>query len=76
MMRAASYLPDIMKNVAIAARGERSVCAKCGGEGTVSGSTCRDCCGLGEFRILGDLRAVRLIFEIFELIGTNRRRYV
>jgi len=45
MMRAADYLPDIMKSVAMAACGQSGVCGKCAGKGTVSGSTCRACRG-------------------------------
>ena len=64
MMRMAQQLPDIMENLALPAIGQRGLCVKCAGKGTISGSTCTDCCGSGEFRTMGDIRALRLVFEI------------
>ena len=67
MMRAAYHLPDVMENVALAALGRSGTCVKCAGNGNVSGAPCPDCRGSGQVRILGDPRAVRLVFEMFEI---------
>jgi len=72
IMRSARHLPEIMENLALAAVGQTGKCAKCAGEGTISGSTCTDCCGTGEFRIRGDIGALRLMFEIAGIIGMKR----
>jgi DnaJ-class molecular chaperone len=72
MIHMAYHLPDTMENVAFAALGQRSACVKCVGKGIISGSTCTDCCGSGEFRIRGDIRALRLVFEIHAIAGKNR----
>lgn len=65
MIRMAYHLPDIMENVALAALGRSGTCVKCAGNGNVSGAPCADCRGSGQVRVRGDIRAVRLVFEMF-----------
>jgi hypothetical protein len=67
-MRMAYHLPDIMENVALAARDHDVICVKCGGHGNVSGTPCADCCGSGQVRVPADFRAVRLMLEMFGIL--------
>jgi hypothetical protein len=66
-IRMAYHLPDIMEDVALRALEHDVICAKCAGDGNVSGAPCADCRGSGQVRVLGDCRAVRLVFEILGL---------
>ena len=68
MIRMARHLPDIMEDLTLAALDHNVTCMKCAGKGNASGAPCANCHGTGEIRALGDIRARRLVFEIFGIL--------
>ena len=68
MMRMARHLPDIMENTALAALGHSKPCWKCRGTGATGNSRCPNCQGKGEERMPGDLRVIRLVYQVFGIL--------
>ena len=67
-LRTSFHLPDIMEDTARAALGRSEPCWKCRGTGTVDNLPCADCNGTGEVRVLGDFRALKMVFQLCGLI--------
>ena len=68
MIRMAHHLPDIMENTALAAMGRNEPCPQCQGQGIFGEARCFRCEGCGHVRVPGDLRTIRLVFEMFGLL--------
>jgi hypothetical protein len=68
MLRMSFHLPDIMEDTALAALGRSEPCRRCKESGIVDNLPCADCSGTGEVRVLGDFRAVKLVFQLCGLI--------
>ena len=71
MIRMSLHLPDIMENVALAARGRSQPCWKCQGVGVADNARCADCHGAGEVRIPGDISAVRMVLTIAGVLASR-----
>ena len=68
MIRMAYHLPDIMEDLALAAKGKEETCPQCQGQSAFGGVKCLRCEGLGYVRVPADLRIMRLAFEMFGLL--------
>jgi hypothetical protein len=68
MIRASSHLPDIMENLALAAKGHEEPCGQCQGQGVFGKAQCFRCEGSGHVRVPGDLGTIRLALEMFWIL--------
>jgi hypothetical protein len=67
LLRAASYLPDLMEQVAVDAKSRTNKCFPCSGTGTISdGKPCKECKGTGTVYIPGEVERLRLVFDMIE----------
>ena len=68
MLRMSFHLPDIMENTALAAKGRSEACRRCKETGAIENLPCADCNGTGVVRVLGDFRALRLVYKSCGLV--------